>query len=320
MKIKFKNYLVAVLTVYIVPISAQYEGNVGINTSTPTATLNVKGKGNTSATQPLKIENSDGLNLLTITDNGLVSGTITAALSGGSNGLSALIQSTAEPGGINCSTGGIKVESGLDTNTNGLLDTSEVTSTRYVCNGIAGSGMLNGTSGGQIYLTSSSSPYNVQTPTTVTGDVQISAAGVTSISNNAVTTTKINNGSVTISKISATGTPSASTYLRGDGSWQSAGGSGGFIFTSVTANTTLDNNNQIVNLTGNFLVNLPSSPGLGQMVYVISTAANGSVNGNGKSIVLQDGTSQTSIVYTSYGGFYRVSLFIYNGTSWYNAS
>jgi hypothetical protein len=39
---------------------------------------------------------------------------------------------------------------------------------------------------------------------------------------NTVGTTEINNSSVTVGKISATGTPSASTYLRGDGSWASA--------------------------------------------------------------------------------------------------
>ena len=39
------------------------------------------------------------------------------------------------------------------------------------------------------------------------------------IANNAVTTNKIANSSVTVAKISATGTPSSSTYLRGDGVW-----------------------------------------------------------------------------------------------------
>lgn len=33
------------------------------------------------------------------------------------------------------------------------------------------------------------------------------------------------NGSITIAKLSATGTPSSSTYLRGDGAWAAAGGS-----------------------------------------------------------------------------------------------
>jgi len=44
------------------------------------------------------------------------------------------------------------------------------------------------------------------------------------IASNAVTNTKIANSAVTVAKISATGTPSSTTFLRGDGSWQSAGG------------------------------------------------------------------------------------------------
>ena len=40
------------------------------------------------------------------------------------------------------------------------------------------------------------------------------------IANNAVTTAKINNAAVTIAKLSATGTADSTTFLRGDGSWQ----------------------------------------------------------------------------------------------------
>lgn len=75
--------------------------------------------------------------------------------------------------------------------------------------GATGQGFANGTAGGQVYLTSSSSPYAPQAPQTVTGDITISSMGVTTIANNAVTT----------SKISATGTASSTTYLRGDGTW-----------------------------------------------------------------------------------------------------
>lgn len=61
--------------------------------------------------------------------------------------------------------------------------------------------------------------------------------GITSakIANNAVTTAKIADANVTIAKLSATGTPSSTTFLRGDGSWVAAGGGGGGrgqVFTS----------------------------------------------------------------------------------------
>lgn len=42
-----------------------------------------------------------------------------------------------------------------------------------------------------------------------------------------VGTTEIDNASVTIAKISATGTASATTYLRGDGTWSTPPGAGG---------------------------------------------------------------------------------------------
>ncbi|HYV48605.1 MAG TPA: right-handed parallel beta-helix repeat-containing protein [Myxococcaceae bacterium] len=58
----------------------------------------------------------------------------------GANGLSIQIQTTNEPSGVNCPVGGTKVEYGLDSNGNGILDSSEINAalTRYVCNGATG--------------------------------------------------------------------------------------------------------------------------------------------------------------------------------------
>ncbi len=55
--------------------------------------------------------------------------------SNGMNGTSSLVNVTAEPPGSNCADGGERIDSGADTNGNGVLDASEVTSTSYVCNG-----------------------------------------------------------------------------------------------------------------------------------------------------------------------------------------
>jgi hypothetical protein len=65
----------------------------------------------------------------------------------GSNGLNALIKTTTEPSGANCTNGGTKIETGLDANGNGILDGVEVnlSQTQYVCNGI-GLGSLSGES------------------------------------------------------------------------------------------------------------------------------------------------------------------------------
>jgi len=49
-----------------------------------------------------------------------------------------LIRASEEPQGNNCVNGGIRLESGLDTNQNGVLDDEEVDDTEYVCNGAPG--------------------------------------------------------------------------------------------------------------------------------------------------------------------------------------
>jgi hypothetical protein len=57
----------------------------------------------------------------------------------GANGQNTLVRTTAEPSGTNCATGGVKLEYGLDANSNGTLDNAEVNTalTQYVCNGQA---------------------------------------------------------------------------------------------------------------------------------------------------------------------------------------
>ncbi|MBU1244547.1 hypothetical protein KJ612_15205, partial [Myxococcota bacterium] len=59
--------------------------------------------------------------------------------SDGLAGFNSLVALTLELAGANCAAGGTKVQSGLDTDADSTLDAGEVTSTRYVCNGIAGS-------------------------------------------------------------------------------------------------------------------------------------------------------------------------------------
>jgi hypothetical protein len=56
----------------------------------------------------------------------------------GSNGKNSLISFVTEGAGANCSSGGYKVMSGVDTNGNNVLDDSEVQSTKYICNGDEG--------------------------------------------------------------------------------------------------------------------------------------------------------------------------------------
>jgi hypothetical protein len=55
----------------------------------------------------------------------------------GPSGLNSLIKTTSEPTGANCSKGGVKIETGTDLNSNGILEANEVNTglTKYVCNG-----------------------------------------------------------------------------------------------------------------------------------------------------------------------------------------
>lgn len=61
----------------------------------------------------------------------------------GEDGLKCLINVTEETAGTNCANGGFKIELGHDTNANGVLDETEITTTQFVCNGTNGSNGLN---------------------------------------------------------------------------------------------------------------------------------------------------------------------------------
>ena len=64
----------------------------------------------------------------------------------GLSGLNSLIKTTVEPAGSNCQYGGIKIEVGLDSNRNGILNSNEIntSSTNYMCNLNTGSGSGSG--------------------------------------------------------------------------------------------------------------------------------------------------------------------------------
>jgi hypothetical protein len=62
----------------------------------------------------------------------------------GANGQNSLMAITPEAAGANCTYGGSEITSGLDSNGNGALDTSEVTETQYLCNGAPGTAGSNG--------------------------------------------------------------------------------------------------------------------------------------------------------------------------------
>jgi len=61
-------------------------------------------------------------------------------------GNTSLLVTTAAPA-TRCAAGGVRLESGVDLNGNGVLDTAEITHTSYVCHGESGSSGSSGSSG-----------------------------------------------------------------------------------------------------------------------------------------------------------------------------
>ena len=56
----------------------------------------------------------------------------------GNPGINSLTNLSAEPPGLNCGNGGVRIDIGLDTNSNGVLDTDESLTTNYICDGLDG--------------------------------------------------------------------------------------------------------------------------------------------------------------------------------------
>lgn len=67
-----------------------------------------------------------------------------------------------EAPGTNCPAGGVALLSGQDKNRNGILDAGEVTNTKYVCNGVAGT---NGTNGLTSLISVKDEPIGTACPT-----------------------------------------------------------------------------------------------------------------------------------------------------------
>lgn len=67
----------------------------------------------------------------------------------GASGLKSLVTIVTELPGIHCLTGGVIAKSGVDSNTNNVLDVPEVTSTTYICNGERGATGSTGGTGAQ---------------------------------------------------------------------------------------------------------------------------------------------------------------------------
>ena len=111
-------------------------------------------KGETGAQGPLGLKGDTGLQ-----------GPQGSAGTNGSNGQNTLVTTTTESAGANCTTGGVKLDYGLDANNNGTLDVGEInaTLTKYVCNGFVSTGNASGNTpywDGATWVLNSSNIFN----------------------------------------------------------------------------------------------------------------------------------------------------------------
>lgn len=60
----------------------------------------------------------------------------------GINGNNSLASIVPEPAGPNCTTGGYKINTGIDLNNNNILDANEILNFQYICNGLTGNNSL----------------------------------------------------------------------------------------------------------------------------------------------------------------------------------
>lgn len=119
------------------------------------------------------------------------------------------------------------------------------------------------------------------------------------IADSAITTAKIANANVTVAKLSATGTPSATTYLRGDGTWGTPAGGvtsitagGGLTGGTITGSGTIaiDTSTYAIGQTGVFFYTSTTTVAAGNPVsgsnlfYVSSIGSAISANNGGQGI------------------------------------
>ncbi len=182
-----------------------------------------------------------------ITSSGyLCNGASGASGANGPNGVNTLMAAISEPAGSNCSNGGLKVTSGLDSNANSVLDAGEVASTTYVCNGANGTNGSNG-------LNSLVSIVNESAGANCSYGGQKISSGLDAN----------NNGTLDPSEVAST------KYV--------CNGSGSFNWVDVTGTSVsaLSNTGYLADNALQVTVTLPASPAIGDIVQVTGAGTGG---------------------------------------------
>ena len=193
----------------------------------------------------------------------------------GTNGLSALVSVTTEPAGTNCANGGNKVNVGLDTNGNGVLDASEITSTDYICSGTNGTNGTNGSNG-----TNGANGLNTL----------VSIVSEPAGSNCANGGSKVTSGlDVNANSVLDAGEVTTTTYVC-NGATGPAGPGVTWVDVTGTSVQAASNTGYMADNVSQVTVTLPASPAVGDIVQVTGIGAGGWMiaQNAGQSIITKD--------------------------------
>jgi hypothetical protein len=143
----------------------------------------------------------------------------------GSNGVNSLVAIVPEPAGANCTYGGRSITSGLDLNSNTVLDVGEVSSTSYVCNGAVGATGPQGPAGPGVTW------------------VNVTGTAVTAVANQGYVASAATQVTITLPDSSALAVGDIIQVVGGGaGGWKIAQNTGQIIFTSNVKNGATTNN------------------------------------------------------------------------------
>ncbi len=193
----------------------------------------------------------------------------------GTNGLNALVSVTTEPMGTNCANGGNKVNVGPDTNGNGVLDASEITSTDYICSGTNGTNGTNGSNGTNGANGSNTLVSIVSEPTG---------------SNCANGGSKVTSGlDSNANSILDAGEVTMTTYVC-NGATGPAGPGVTWVDVTGTSVQAVSNTGYLADNVSQVTVTLPVSPAVGDIVQVTGIGAGGwkIAQNDGQSIITKD--------------------------------
>jgi|GEM_PF-6248994 len=200
----------------------------------------------------------------------------------GDDGQTALLATTVEAAGANCTSGGTRIEAGLDANGDGTLQASEVAQTRFVCDGAAGAAGPGGATG-----SNGTNGTNGSNGLTALLRLSVEAAGANCLGGG----TRVeagadsnNNGTLDAGEVSAT------SYVcsASDTVWTAV---------STASHQMLSNRRYLADRATLATLTLPAAPAVGDTVAVTGGAAGG--------WQLAQNASQAIVVGDDYSGLVR---------------